>query len=193
MAAQAVRYNSYSLEPPWRGGSDARSLDCLRQRKNFPRCRKPYEISGFRNFDTRMRSRRDEMYLTGTAVLELLGEPRAQSVTTAACCFASARDAVGERRKKKWSRGRAARRRRRAGCPECQPWHARANARAPRGRARGIIPPAVRGRRKARCRARWNHTEKLDFAQKSRWGRSRPLPAPPGTIQTPQGRLGTAQ
>ena len=40
------------------------------------------------------------MYLAGTAVLELLGEPRARSVTTAACCFASAREAVGERQKR---------------------------------------------------------------------------------------------
>ena len=101
----SVNRNSYSPEPPWRGGSDARSLDCLRQRKKFPRCRKPCEISGFRNFDTRMRSQRDERYLAGTAVLELLGEPRARSVTTAACCFARARDAVGERREKKVAAG----------------------------------------------------------------------------------------
>ena len=101
----SVNRNSYSLEPLWRGGSDALSLVCLRRSKTFARHRKPYEISGFRNFDTRMRSRRDEMYLAGTAVLELLGEPRAQSVTTAACCFASARDAVGERRNQKVAAG----------------------------------------------------------------------------------------
>ena len=153
MAAQAVRYTSYSLEPPWRGGSDAWSLDCLRRGKNFPRRRKPREISGFRNFDTRMRSRRDERYLARTAVFELLGEPRARSVTTRRAVSRVLALLLAKGEKTKW-------RRRRAGCPECQPWHARANAHAPHGRTRGIIPPAVRARRKARCRARWSHTEK---------------------------------
>ena len=137
-----------------------------------------------------MRSRRDEMYLAGTAVLELLGEPRAQSVTTAACCFASARDAVGERRKKKWSRGRAARRRRRAGCPECQPWHARANAHAPRGRTRGIIPPGVRARGKERCRARWNHTKKTRFRAKVALGAFQAAPSTPWDHPDPPGPPG---
>ena len=98
------------------------------------------------------------------------------------CCWRKA--------KKKGPQGRAARRRRRAGCPECQPWHARANAHAPRGRARGIIPPAVRARRKARCRARWNHTEKTRFRAKVALGAFQAAPSTPWDHPDPPGPPG---
>ena len=102
----SVSRNSYSLEPPWRGGFDALSLVCLRRSKNFARHRKPYEISDFRNFDTRMRSWRDERYLARTAILELLGEPRARSVTTRRAVSRVLAMLLAKRKKKKKRRFR---------------------------------------------------------------------------------------